>query len=99
MSSTMRRGIDRINLLRALGFLTTVLFMTAPVAAAEDLASQLYWQSQDGAVWEDHFAEPLPPGFQVVSTELDGPVFADAEGRTFYKWPQRDLRNGGTGDR
>ena len=25
--------------------------------------------------------------------------FADSAGRTFYTWPQKDLRNGGTGDR
>lgn len=76
-----------------------VLNATGTAAAAEELASRLYWQPQDGAVWEGYFEEPMPPGFQVVSTELDGPVFADSEGRTFYKWPQKDLRNGGTGDR
>jgi predicted lipoprotein with Yx(FWY)xxD motif len=69
------------------------------MAAANDLASSLYWQSQEGAVWEDWFKEPMPPGFQVLASELEGPVFTDAEGRTLYKWPQKDLRNGGTGDR
>lgn len=67
--------------------------------AEEELAEALYWQPKDGAVWEGYFDEPMPPGFQVVASELDGPVFADAQGRTFYKWPQKDLRNGGTGDR
>jgi predicted lipoprotein with Yx(FWY)xxD motif len=41
---------------------------------------------------------PMPPGFQVVPTELDGPVFADAQGKTLYKWPVVALRNGYAGD-
>lgn len=41
---------------------------------------------------------PMPPGFSVVPTELEGPVFADAQGRTIYKWPQRVLRNGYAGE-
>ena len=81
--------------------LTVAVFVLngAIPAGAEELGSLLYWQPAEGAVWEEHFEEPMPPGFQVVQTELDGPVFADAEGRTFYTWPQKDLRNGGTGDR
>jgi predicted lipoprotein with Yx(FWY)xxD motif len=42
---------------------------------------------------------PLPPGFQVVVTEVDGPVFADANGRTFYRWPRNGQRNGEAGER
>src|SRR5690606_29244332 len=38
-------------------------------------------------------------GIQVVPTPLDGPVYADAEGRTLYSWPLIALRNGSTGDR
>ena len=75
------------------------LSTTPTIAAEEQLTSLLYWQPQNDAVWEDYIQEPMPPGFQVVSTELDGPVFADTEGRTLYKWPQKDLRNGATGDR
>lgn len=41
---------------------------------------------------------PLPPGFQVIVTELEGPVFADAEGRTLYEWPQHKHRNGYSGE-
>jgi predicted lipoprotein with Yx(FWY)xxD motif len=40
----------------------------------------------------------MPPDFQVISTELEGPVFADARGRTLYKWPVAALRNGYVGD-
>lgn len=35
---------------------------------------------------EDYIREPLPPGFQVIGSELDGPIFADAKGRTLYRW-------------
>ena len=38
------------------------------------------------------------PGFRVETSELDGPVFADAKGRTLYRWPFRTMRNGVTGD-
>ena len=41
---------------------------------------------------------PMPPGFKVVPTELEGPVFADTNGHTIYKWPQTSLRNGYAGD-
>ena len=40
----------------------------------------------------------MPPGFRVESTELEGPVFADANGRTLYKWPSHKLRNGYSGE-
>ena len=40
----------------------------------------------------------MPPGFRVETSELDGPVFADAKGRTLYRWPYRTMRNGVTGD-
>ena len=40
----------------------------------------------------------VPPGFHVVPTELDGPVFADPKGKTLYTWPSDALRNGVTGD-
>ncbi len=47
---------------------------------------------------EDYVRAPLPPGFQVVNTELEGPVFADAQGRTLYKWPKKQMRNGDAGE-
>jgi predicted lipoprotein with Yx(FWY)xxD motif len=39
-----------------------------------------------------------PPGIQVEATELEGPVYADAAGKTLYRWPQKNLRNGNAGD-
>ncbi len=50
------------------------------------------------APMEDYKKVPMPPGFHVEATELDGPVFADAKGHTLYQWPFKALRNGITGD-
>jgi predicted lipoprotein with Yx(FWY)xxD motif len=47
---------------------------------------------------EPYVSEPMPPGFRVEMSELDGPVFADRRGRTLYRWPYRTMRNGVTGD-
>ena len=52
----------------------------------------------NAAAGEPYVTEPMPPGFRVEATELDGPVFADAKGRTLYRWPYRTMRNGVTGD-
>lgn len=40
----------------------------------------------------------MPDGIQVVNTELDGPVFATADGMTIYEWPRHKLRNGYSGE-
>ena len=45
--------------------------------------------------WVD---EPMPPGFQVFPSELEGPVFADSQGRTLYEWPLHKQRNGYSGE-
>lgn len=54
--------------------------------------------AQDAPLREQHRPVPMPPGFQVLPTELEGPVFADSEGRTLYTWPQHKLRNGYSGE-
>lgn len=46
----------------------------------------------------DYEPEPMPPGFQVVPSELEGPVFADPGGRTLYIWPLNKIRNGDIGE-
>ncbi|WOJ98600.1 hypothetical protein R0137_08515 [Congregibacter brevis] len=58
-----------------------------------------YWQSADSPAQEAFIEELTPPGIQVVVTALEGPVYADEQGRTLYKWPLSALRNGSTGDR
>ena len=40
----------------------------------------------------------MPDGFRVEHTALEGPVFADADGRTLYKWPLNKQRNGYSGE-
>ncbi|HWK76002.1 MAG TPA: hypothetical protein VNQ81_17125, partial [Povalibacter sp.] len=47
---------------------------------------------------EAYLNVPMPPGFRVESSELDGPVFADAQGHTLYMWPYNSLRNGYSGE-
>lgn len=47
---------------------------------------------------EGYLQVPMPPGFRVENSELDGPVFADAQGKTLYYWPHTSMRNGVTGD-
>jgi len=58
-----------------------------------------YWQPPGSTEQEAHIDEPLPPGFQVIVTPLEGPVFADSRGRTLYMWPLVSQRNGQVGDR
>ena len=47
---------------------------------------------------EDYIHEPMPPGFQVLISELEGAVFTDAAGHTLYTWPSQSQRNGYIGD-
>ena len=77
--------------------MVSVLGTTSTIAATP--GETMYWQSADNGAQEAYFEEELPPGIQVVATALDGPVYADAQGRTLYRWPLRALRNGSTGDR
>ena len=50
------------------------------------------------AAAEDYADVPKPAGFSVQSTELEGSVFANAQGKTLYIWPFQRMRNGLTGD-
>ena len=47
---------------------------------------------------ERYIDEPMPEGVHVVPTELEGPVFADENGKTLYTWPAKRLRNGYSGE-
>ena len=62
-----------------------------------------------GVVFSSHAAEinsfteafqeiPRPAEFHVEITERDGPVFANSNGKTLYKWPLHKLRNGYSGE-
>ena len=61
------------------------------------------WLAGSGALAEDPQYERwketlLPPGVRVENSELDGPVFANSEGRTLYIWPLHKQRNGYSGE-
>lgn len=73
--------------------------LVAAVGSVQGAVRSDFWQEADSTEREQYLPEPMPPGIQVVQTELDGPVFADARGRTLYTWPLKEIRNGGTGDR
>lgn len=47
---------------------------------------------------EKYVREPMPLGVRVVVSPVEGPVYADASGRTLYQWPRKELRNGAVGD-
>lgn len=63
-------------------------------------AASLSWSAASAAPADPrHYkTEPMPPGFQVVATELEGPVFADPSGKTLYTWPLNKIRNGDIGE-
>jgi predicted lipoprotein with Yx(FWY)xxD motif len=69
-----------------IGVLAAAAFMALPASA------------QNKAQLEDYVREPMPPGFQVVVAEFEGPVYADASGKTLYQWPITSLRNGDAGE-
>jgi predicted lipoprotein with Yx(FWY)xxD motif len=70
------------------GILSTAIIF-ASAATAETDRSELV---------ETYADVPMPQGFHVESTELEGPVFADASGRTLYIWPLHKQRNGYSGE-
>jgi predicted lipoprotein with Yx(FWY)xxD motif len=72
---------------------------TALAALAASSASvALEVPSSKEPLREPYLSVPMPPGFRVESSELEGAVFADKSGRTLYSWPQHELRNGNAGD-
>ena len=54
--------------------------------------------AESSAVVESYVEVPMPPGFAVQPTELEGPVFTDPDGRTLYIWPLHKQRNGYSGE-
>ena len=69
--------------------LVAFAFASAPVGA----------QRAKPAGEQPYLTEPTPPGIGVAISEIEGPVFTDAQGRTLYRWPLHGLRNGDVGDR
>lgn len=68
------------------------------LATASLVAGGAYAAASRGGQDNDYVREPMPAGFQVIASEVDGPVFADANGRTLYTWPVGSQRNGNAGE-
>src|SRR5689334_5283544 len=64
---------------------------TAPLLSAS--VSKAASSERTASKTENYVAEPMPDGIQVINSELEGPVFADAAGHTLYRWPARNTRN------
>ncbi len=77
----------------------SVVALVASVGFSGSAVAQDYWRASTNPSVEEYVEEPLPPGFSVQNTELEGPVFADPNGKTLYRWQLQSLRNGDLGDR
>lgn len=76
----------------------TLGLATVPILAVASPGSSP-WPDVVPTAMEQFEPVPMPPGFQVVVTDQEGPVFADTLGHTLYQWPVRQLRNGPVGER
>jgi predicted lipoprotein with Yx(FWY)xxD motif len=72
-------------------WLHTIIFLLALVLSFTN-------QSAAETLVEQFVDEPMPQGFRVEASELEGPVIADANGRTIYTWPSHVQRNGYSGE-
>jgi len=80
---------------------TAVSLSSAAVFAAACWAPSLLAAASEeamGTLIERHRDVPMPEEFHVEATLLDGPVFANASGKTLYSWPQHRGRNGYSGE-
>ena len=76
--------------MRRLRIVTAILAVAGGVASAQAAATR--------SEVEDYIREPMPAGIQVVISELEGAVFADAAGHTLYTWQFQSQRNSTVGD-
>jgi len=97
----MRRGVGRSGRAkRALtigGLLVAASFAGGIAAASGDMTTKAAPAATTREV-EAYVSVPMPPGFRVESSELAGPVFADANGKTLYIWPFKRMRVGYSGE-
>lgn len=75
-----------------------VVALLTAAATAAIAATDTNGGPASSRVVERYVSVPMPPGYHVEPTELDGPVFADSEGHTLYIWPSHRLRNGYSGE-
>jgi len=78
--------------------LLALCLVAAPLVATAG-GTRSPWPEKPVVEKEQYEQVAMPPGFQIVVTEQEGPVFADARGHTLYQWPVRQLRNGPVGER
>jgi predicted lipoprotein with Yx(FWY)xxD motif len=88
----MQRGVPK-QLARGATMLSAALLCCSMVSV---FAAEKY-RPPVGTL-EDYQHVPMPPGFGVQYTDVEGPVFADSRGRTLYTWPLVTLRNGDAGE-
>ena len=77
--------------------MTGVAFVVGLLAPLWAVAAADMLRAKPALEHEDYDHAEMPPGFHVEISELEGPVFADANGKTLYRWPVSDLRNGEAG--
>jgi predicted lipoprotein with Yx(FWY)xxD motif len=82
--------------MRPVAGLTGALLALALAAQASGEAQS--FGATDSQAIESFSHVPMPPGFKVVVSPLEGPVFADAHGKTLYNWPIAAMRQGYAGD-
>src|SRR5581483_3947005 len=70
-------------------------FVAAAVVIAGVSASA---SAQNAKQVEAYIPEAMPAGVQIVATDVDGFVFANADGHTFYTWPSRGGGGEGAGE-
>jgi len=75
-----------VNVLKRLSIVSMLGLLPALASAADE---RLYTEAYRNV--------PMPAGFRVEATP-EGPVFANTNGMTLYKWPQHKLRNGYSGE-
>jgi predicted lipoprotein with Yx(FWY)xxD motif len=79
------------------GVLTmAMLLASASSSASGDMAAKA--GSAGAREVEDYVHVPTPEGIRIQSTELEGPVFATADGHTLYVWPFKRMRVGYSGE-
>ncbi len=90
MKSLFSTPLANFSRLSGAVVLATCVWSNGLVAAA--------MESETGTLIERHREVAMPPEFHVEATLLDGPVFADVNGKTLYEWPQHRGRNGYSGE-
>ncbi|MGE3477338.1 MAG: hypothetical protein AB7H70_16165 [Rhodospirillaceae bacterium] len=76
----------------------SLLLVGALMAAPAAFAASSAVTAQGGVKTETFVTEPMPAGFSIQASELEGPVFANERGMTLYRWPYDTMRVGTTGD-